>query len=138
MGEDSGILGNWVFTDARFDEDPNDTSLNLADELVDKLAEENCYLVAFTFNNDNTFSSTDKVNYVEINAGPTGLNVDCPEQQDSSSGTWSLSGNQLTLTETNKSPRTLTVKFEGELLVLEGEAIDSNNYAGADAIFSKL
>jgi len=97
MLETSALVGTWNMTDVRFQEDPMDTSLNLADEIVDQLVEENCFLVTFTFNADGTASGENKVNYIEINAGPTGLEVPCPEQSDMEATLWSLTGNQLTL-----------------------------------------
>ena len=63
----SSLVGTWAMTDVRFDDDPNNTTLNLADEIVDALVMENCFLVSFTFNADGTASADNKVNYLEAN-----------------------------------------------------------------------
>ncbi len=137
ISETNALVGTWNLTDVRFEEDPNDTTLNLADEIVDELTQEGCVLVSFTFNSDNTVSSTDRLNFIEVNAGPTGLDVPCPTNSLDENGTWSLDGNQLTVDNGNGMVETLTIQLEGNTLILNGEDIDENNYAGAEAVFTK-
>ncbi len=132
------LVGTWNMTDVRFTENLLDPTLNLADEIVDFLAEENCYLASFTFNADGTLTSSNSVNYIVPDATPTGLSVDCPTESDTDSGTWSLEGNQLTLTDENDVSETLTIQFEGNsTLVISGDDIDENNFAGAEAVFTR-
>ena len=137
MTNDSALVGTWNLTDVRFDQDPNDTSLNLADEIVDELFNEDCVLVSFTFSADGTVSSTDKLNFIEVNAGPTGVDIPCPTDSLDESGTWSLDGNQLTVDDGNGTVETLTIQLNGDTLILAGEDIDENNYAGAEAVFAR-
>ena len=133
----SSLVGTWAMTDVRFDDDPNNTSLNLADEIVDALVMENCFLVSFTFNADGTASADNKVNYLEVNAGPNGLDVPCPTQSDIESTLWSLNGNQLTFINDNQEEETITIQLDGNTLIIAGEDIDANNYTGAEAVFTK-
>jgi len=133
----SELVGTWNLTDVRFMEDPNDTSLNLADEIVDRLVEENCVLVSFTFNQDGSVSSSDRLNFIEINAGPNGLDVPCPTESDDLTGTWSLDGNQLTVDDGSGTAETLTVELDGNTLIIPGDDIDPENYAGAEAVFTR-
>ena len=63
ISEQAQLVGTFDMTDVDFEEDPNDTSLNLADEIVDRLAEEDCFLVTFTFNADGTGSVSNSVNF---------------------------------------------------------------------------
>ena len=137
MLETSALVGTWNMTDVRFQEDPNDTSLNLADEIVDQLVEEECFLVSFTFNADGSASGENKVNYIEINAGPTGLDVPCPEQSDIEATIWSLTGNQLTFINENQEEETITIQLEGNTLILAGDDINAENYTGAEAVFTR-
>ena len=111
MTNDSALVGTWNLTDVRFDQDPNDTSLNLADEIVDELFNEDCVLVSFTFSADGTVSSTDKLNFIEVNASPTGLDIPCPTDSLDESCTWSFDGNQLTCDDCNGTVETLTIQF---------------------------
>ena len=133
----SALVGTWNMTDVRFEEDPSDPSLNLADEIVDELLQEDCILVSFIFNTDGSVTSTDKVNYLQVNAGPNGLDVPCPTQSDNETASWSLEGDQLTLDDGNGTVETITIELEGNTLIIAGEDIDENNYVGAEAIFTK-
>ncbi|WP_350292757.1 lipocalin family protein [uncultured Croceitalea sp.] len=136
MLETSALVGTWNMTDVRFEEDPNDTSLNLADEIVDQLADENCFLVSFTFNADGTVSSEDKVNFIQVNAGPMGLDIPCPEDSVVETAQWSLEGNQLTITGDNQE-ETITIQLEGNTFVIAGADINAENYTGAEAVFTR-
>lgn len=135
--DSASLVGTWNMTDVRFEEDPNDTSLNLADEVVDFLAAQDCFLVTFTFNVDGTVTSSDKIAYLEINAGPNGLDVPCPSLSDTASATWELVGDQLTLIDENDTVETITVSLESNTLIIAGDEIDANNYTGAEAVFTK-
>lgn len=137
MLDSASLVGTWNMSDVRFEEDPDDTSLNLADEVVDFLFAQGCVLVSFTFNADGTVTSSDKVNYLEINAGPNGLDVPCPTETDIEAATWVLDGNQLTLTDENDEAETITIELESNTLIIAGDEIDANNYSGAEAIFSR-
>jgi hypothetical protein len=133
--ESSALVGTWNMTDVRFPDDPNDTSLNLADEIVDQLVQENCFLVSFTFNADGSVTSEDKVNFIEVNAG-MGLDVPCPDNSTVETAQWVLEGNQLTLTGADQE-ETITIDLSSNTLIIAGEEINAQNYAGAEAVFTK-
>ncbi len=133
---ESNLVGTWNLTSVDFT-GQSDTELNLAAEIIDNLAEEQCYLVTFVFNADGTASAEDKTNYIEVNAGPNGLDVPCPTQSDTESTTWSLEGNQLTFINADMEEETIEVAIEGNTMVIAGEVIDADNYSGAQAIFTK-
>jgi hypothetical protein len=137
MLETSALVGTWNMTDVRFEEDPMDTSLNLADEIIDQLVEENCFLVTFAFNADGTATGENKVNYIEINASPTGLDVPCPEQSDIETTLWTLVGDQLTFINEDQEEETITIQLEGNTLILAGDDINAENYTGAEAVFTR-
>jgi len=132
----SSLVGTWNMTDVRFTE-VDDATLILADEIVDELLAEDCFLVSFTFNADGTATAEDKVNYIEVNAGPSGLEVPCPSQSDIESTLWSLDGDQLTFINDNQEEETITIQLEEDTLIIAGEDIDEDNYAGAEAVFTR-
>ena len=134
--EASALVGTWNMTDVRFPEDPEDTSLNLADEIIDRLVQENCFLVSFTFNTDGSVTSEDRVNFVEVNVGAMGLDVPCPEDSALETGEWVLEGDQLTLTGADQE-ETITINLSGNTLIIAGEEINAQNYAGAEAVFTR-
>lgn len=133
----NALVGTWNMTDIRFEEDPEDTSLNLADEIFDRLSQEDCVLVSFTFNADGTMSGSSKLDFIEINASPAGLDVSCPEQSETETGTWVLEGNQLTVDNGSGDMETTTIELEGNTMIIAGDEIDENNYAGAEAVFTR-
>lgn len=136
-GLDSALVGTWNLTEIRYEEDPEDTSLNLAEEIFDRLSQEDCVLVSFTFNANGTMSGSNKLNFIEIDASPTGLDVACPEQSETETGNWTLEGNQLTVDDGSGQMETTTIGLEGNTLVIAGDEIDENNYAGAEAVFTR-
>lgn len=136
MMESSALVGTWNMTDVRFEEDPEDTSLNLADEIVDRLVQEECFLVSFTFNADGTVSSLDRVSFIEVNVGPMGLDVPCPEESLTETGQWVLEGDQLSLVG-EEEEETIEIQLEGDILIIAGEQIDAENFTGAEAVFTR-
>ncbi len=134
--EASTLVGTWNMTDVRFPEDPSDTSLNLADEIVDQLVQENCFLVSFTFNADGSVTSEDKINFIEVNVGAMGLDVPCPDNSTVETAQWVLEGNQLTLTGADQE-ETITINLDSNTLIIAGEEINAQNYAGAEAVFTR-
>ena len=137
MLETSALVGTWNMTDVRFQEDPMDTSLNLADEIVDQLVAEDCFLVTFTFNADGTASAENKVNFIEINADAMGLDVPCPEQSDIETTLWSLTENELTFVNEDQEEETIKIQLEGNTLILAGDDINAENYSGAEVVFTR-
>ena len=133
----SNLVGEWNLTEVNFTGDDS-SQLNLAAEIIDNLAAEQCYLVTFNFNSNGTATADDKTNYIEVNATPTGLDVPCPTQSDIESSTWSLDGNQLTFINADMEEETIEVTIDGNTMILDGEDVDADNYVGAQAIFTKF
>ncbi len=134
------LLGTWVLTDLRIDENTNDDDLNFAKQLLDAFSALDCDIVTFTFRNDNTVTSEDKTNFIiqNVTAGAGGLSVDCPTESVSETTTWSLDGDQLTFINDDLEEETITIELEDEnTLIIAGSDINTNNYTGADAVFTK-
>ncbi len=137
-GETSELVGTWVLTDLRTDDTVNNDDLNFAKQIIAFLQGTNCNLVTFTFNGDGTLASDNKVNFLSINLGAGGLDVPCPTESDMESSTWSLDGDQLTIVNGDMEEETITIIIENNTtLIIPGENIDENNYAGADAVFTR-
>ncbi|NND14705.1 MAG: hypothetical protein HKN89_00095 [Eudoraea sp.] len=123
--------------DVRFEEDPNDTTTNLADEIVNNLTDQDCSLVSFLFIDDGAMVVTDKISYLEINAAPSGLDVSCPTQRDNRAFFWELDGDRLTMIDENDILKTITIELENDTFITAGENINASNYTGAEAVFTK-
>lgn len=132
----SNLVGVWNLTTVNFT-GQDASELNLAAEIVDNLADEGCYLVSLDFNEDSSVIGTYKTDFIEINAGPTGLDVPCPTESLTETSVWSLDGNQLTFINEDLEEETIEISLDGNTLILAGEAIDADNYSGAEAVFMK-
>lgn len=135
--EGDSLVGTWVLTDISIDSGVNDDDLNFAKEIVDFLQGEDCNLITFTFNQSGTFVSESKANYLSINVGTGGLDIPCPTQSDTENALWTLDGDQLTLSVEGDDDQVFPVVLEGDTLTVPGESVDENNYAGADAVFTR-
>jgi hypothetical protein len=98
--------------------------------------QENCFLVSFTFNADGSVTSEDKINFIEVNVGAMGLDVPCPDNSTVETAQWVLEGNQLTLTGADQE-ETITINLDSNTLIIAGEEINAQNYAGAEAVFTR-
>ena len=132
------LVGTWVLTDLRVDSTVNDDDLDFAKEIIAFLQGINCDIIVFTFNSDGTAVSDSKADFLSINVGIGGLDIPCPTESTMETTTWSLEGDQLTFINENLEEETITIAFEGDnTLIIPGENIDENNYAGADAVFTR-
>ena len=137
---ESDLVGTWVLTDLRFDETADNDDLDFAKEILMELQAIDCEAASFTFNADNTVVSESKLNFLanSISVGAGGLVITCPDESDIEETTWSLESNQLTFVNEGADDETITIVFEDEnTLIIAGEDIDENNYAGAEAVFTR-
>ncbi len=137
------LVGLWGLSDIRFDETVDDNDLEFAKDIVGFLIDQECYVVTFDFMDDGTVSSESKANYlansIDLDQGGGGITVNCPEESDIETTLWMLDGDQLTFTNDQQEEETVTVSFEDEdTFIVDGSAIDENNYDGAEAVFIRI
>ncbi|NQZ45702.1 MAG: hypothetical protein HRT65_15455 [Flavobacteriaceae bacterium] len=138
-GTTGDLVGLWTLSDIRFDETLDNDDLEFAKEIIEFLIAQECYLVTFDFMDNGMVTSESKGNYLEINAGPTGLDIPCPEESDVFTSLWSLDGDQLTFIDEGEEKETLTIVFEDEnTFIIDGSAVDENNYDGGEAVFIRV
>ena len=132
------LVGTWVLTDLRIDMGVNNDDLDFAQQIIAFLQGIDCDLITFTFNEDGTVTSENRANFLSINAGAGGLDIPCPTESETENSVWSLEGNQLTFINENMEEETITVTFEGDnTLIIAGADIDAENFAVADAVFTR-
>ncbi len=133
------LVGLWALSDIRFDETMDNDDLEFAKEIVAFLIDQECYLVTFDFMDDGTVTADSKVNFLEINVGVGGLDIPCPEESEVETTLWMLDGDQLTFVNDMQEEETITITFEGDdTFIVDGAAIDENNYDGGEAVFTRL
>ncbi|MEP3207845.1 MAG: lipocalin family protein [Maribacter sp.] len=134
----SAILGSWRATEFKA-ADPNSSSVNLGAEILDKLTAEQCYIITFTFNSDMTLTGESGVNYLQINATATGLDVPCPTQRDTQSSTYTYDGTTLTTVDTDGVTVMVKVSIDGNTMTADAGDLDIPNFDGAgEIIFEKF
>ncbi|SHG67077.1 lipocalin family protein [Flagellimonas flava] len=135
--ESDGLVGTWLLTDIRIDAGTNDDDLNFAKQILGFLQGIDCELITFTFNESGTLDTDSKVDHLSINVGTGGLDIPCPTEVDEESALWVLNGDQLTISKEGEADEAFTIELDGNTLIVPGESVDANNYAGADAVFTR-
>ncbi|WP_299532372.1 lipocalin family protein [Ulvibacterium sp.] len=137
-GDDNSLIGTWSFTELKVDD--ADGEIKLANEVIQVLIAQGCDIFTFEFKSDQTLEAAFKdftETGTDVNSEGTGLLIECPENAETTSSTWSLEGDQLTIVDGNGISETVTIKLEGGTLTLSAEIIDEDNLEGAEAVFKK-
>jgi len=134
----SAIVGSWRATEFKA-ADPNSSNVNLGAEILDKLTGEECYIIAFTFNQDLTVTGESGVNYLQINATATGLDVPCPTQRDTESSTYTYDGSVLTIMDSDGVSQSIKVTIEGNVMNADAGDLDIPNFdSDGELVFEKI
>jgi len=132
------ILGSWRATEFKA-ADANSSNVNLGAEILDQLTAEECYILTFTFNEDLTLSAENAVNYLEINATATGLEVPCPAQKDTESSTYTYDGTTLTTVDMNGETVEVKVSVDGDTMSADATDLDIPNFdIAGEIVFKKF
>lgn len=136
-GKDA-IVGSWRASEFKA-ANPNSSNVNLGAEILANLTAKDCYILTFTFNEDLTLAAESAVNYLEINATATGLEVPCPTQKDSESSTYTYDGAVLTTTDQTGKVVTVKVTIEGDIMTADATDLDIPNFdTEGSLIFEKF
>ncbi len=136
----SDLLGLWALSDLRIDANVDDIELTLARDVIVAALAQDCDLLTFLFNDNNTVVSNSKLDYIADNitiGGGGMITVDCPDETDTDNSEWTLSGSSLTIFVEGGDSETIAIILEDDsTLIIAGENIDPL-YAGSDAVFTK-
>lgn len=103
---------------------------------IDLIASD-CQLLVITFNEDGSQITENKVNYIMHDFDGEKIVFSCPTQKDTNSGSWSLDGNSLTITDKFGNEEQATVKMEGNTFSVSGDDLGDVNLAETKVIFTK-
>lgn len=132
------IVGSWRATEFRAT-DANSSNVNLGAEILANLTAEDCYILTFTFNQDLSLIIESAVDYLEINATATGLEVPCPTQTDSDTSAYTYDGTTLTTVDANGAIIMVKVAINGDSMSADAADLDIPNFDGAgELIFEKI
>ncbi len=137
--EANALVGVWELSEFKYDTQAGGTNVNLAEDILNKFKEENCVVVTFDFKEDGSLMIESGMNYLEINATPTGLQVPCPTQKDEETTTYTYEDGVLTFKDADGADVVVKATVDGDELTADASDLDLNenfNYDG-DLIFVK-
>lgn len=138
MDEDamnSELVGFWVLSEVRLDEEVEDTTLELLKLVIDNLFQQECYLITFDFMANGMVDAVTRASDFEV----TGSDIMCPEESESATAQWSLEDDQLTLIDENGEEETITVVFEDDnTMIIQGEEAIEEDFANTEAVLIRL
>lgn len=137
-GGEESLIGTWSFTELNVDD--ADGEIKLANEVIKVLISQGCDILTFEFKSDQTMEAEYRdftQTGTDVNSGGTGLLIECPENAEITSSTWSLEGDQLTIVDDDGMNDTVTIQLNGDTLTVSAEIIDEDNLEGAEAVFKR-
>lgn len=136
--DENSIVGSWRATSFRA-ADPNDSNVNLGAEILANLTAEECYILSFTFSEDLMLTVESAVNFLQINATASGLEVSCPTESETETSTYTFDGTTLTTIDANGETLTVTVTIDGDMLIANATDLDIPNLDGdGELIFERF
>jgi len=132
------LIGSWRATEFKA-ADSNNSNVNFGAEILANLTADQCYIITFTFNQDLTVTGDNAVNYVQINATPTGIDVPCPTQKDDLVGTYTYDGTTLTTVDDSGTTVVVKVSVDGNTMSADATDLDLPNFdADGEILFEKF
>ena len=125
---ESTIVGTWQATELKIDNNTASDDAKNSRDILDYLTANDCYVITFTFNADLSVISDNAVNYLEINAGPTGIEIPCPTESDTDAGTYTVEGSTLTYIDSNDDTFTISISINGDTMTLDASSLDIPNF----------
>tara|TARA_R110002020_G_scaffold63170_6_gene168936 strand:+ start:5818 stop:6303 length:486 start_codon:yes stop_codon:yes gene_type:complete len=132
----SSIVGSWEFSSLELDEGTTDTDLLLAEAYFIILKGQDCELVTFTFNDDNTLIAESSLGNVSTDFSLEG-GIPCPTDTEIETAIWSLEGDQLTIVDAEGLSETFTITLVNDELTVPSESLSGGTYTGASAVFTR-
>ncbi|RKR14150.1 hypothetical protein CLV91_0222 [Maribacter vaceletii] len=126
-GKDA-LVGKWELVEFNVDEEAAGTYLNLAEDALEKLIEEDCAIVTFEFKEDATLVTENAIDYLEFNAGPTGLIVDCPSEKDIETTMYTYVDGVLKFKDKNGEEISAKASIEADVMTVDAEGLDLPNF----------
>lgn len=137
-GDGDSIIGIWQLSEYKRDTNGGTNNVNLGEDILNILNANNCVLVTFEFKDDDSLEIVNSVNYLQINAGLTGLIVDCPTEKDTNISAYTYDDGVLTYKDKNDVNISAKVSVEGNTLTINAEDLDLPNFdESGELIFKK-
>ncbi|WP_036151843.1 hypothetical protein [Maribacter forsetii] len=125
----AAIIGTWDATELEIDNETASDDVKFRKQILDFLTEENCFIITLQFNEDLTASASNSVNYIEVNATATGLDIPCPTESDTNASTYTFDGETVTTIDENGEEVAIGVTIEGNVMTLDASDLDIPNFS---------
>ncbi len=130
----ASIEGTWDVAELKVNDSSNQDLL-FAKGIFDVLIAQDCELLALTFKADGTLITRSGVSDIAIDFNST--SIPCPTSFEEEDATWSLEGDQLTITDATGMAETATIQLSSSSLIVAGEDIEAESLTGTDIVFKK-
>ncbi|MCO5725630.1 lipocalin family protein [Robiginitalea marina] len=138
---DSGvnsIVGTWDAVSLQLDATATEEERNAA-TLFNLLAAQDCYLLTLIFTESQQATLESSFAYLDLSGLLTGdFNIACPTESDSETATYSYTGGQLTITDSEGMSETVTATLSGNRLTMQIEGDEFEEFGtGGSLIFER-
>lgn len=134
----NAIVGTWFATELQIDNATASDDAKNGRDALNFLTARQCYIIKFVFNQDLSVTAENSVNYLEINATATGLDIPCPSEKDTENSTYTYNGSTLSILDSAGNSISTSAIVDGNTLSIEATGLDIPNFnASGQLIFQR-
>ena len=122
------IVGEWQATELQIDNATASDDAKFGKQILDFLTASDCFVLTFKFNADLTVTAENSAEYLSINATPTGLDVPCPTEFDTTMSTYTYDGSVLTTIDENGQTVLVDVAINGDIMTVDAADLNIVNF----------
>ncbi len=131
------LVGTWQATALKINNETASDGAKLGRDILDHLTAKKCYVYTLTFKEDNSLVLEYSGNYLQINAGISGLEIPCPTEEDIITGTYTYDGNVLTIAGLDSDTTSVRIEIEGSTMLIEASQLNIDNFEDGELILKK-
>lgn len=126
--DESAIIGEWRATALTIDNETASDDAKFGKQILDFLTAQDCYVITFKFNQDQTAVVENSVNYLEVNVGGNGLVIPCPTAFDTNTSTYSYNGQVLSYEDEDGETVTVNVTINADVMMVDAAGLNIPNF----------
>ncbi|MGB3142536.1 MAG: hypothetical protein WBB24_00365 [Maribacter sp.] len=132
----NAILGTWDATSLNIDVSTASQDAILAQQFLNILTEDGCYVLTLQFNEDLTATATNSANYIAIDAST--LNVPCPTQSDVETSTYTFDGSVVTILNASGETLSVDARIDGDMMYVDAADLEIPEFTeSGELVFTK-
>ena len=132
----NAILGTWDATSLNIDVNTASQDAILAQQFLNLLTEDGCYVLTLQFNEDLTATATNSANYITIDAST--LEVPCPTQSDVETSTYTFDGSVVTIVNASGETLSVDVTIDGDAMYVDASDLEIPEFTeSGELVFTK-